>query len=279
MRAGVSLGALLVAISAAHPTFAQEDACVSAYDASQRLRRDGKLLSARTELLRCASEACPAAVSKDCTRWLAEVEQSLPTIVLAARDEQGRDITEARVTLGERVLAERLDGRAVALDPGPHTLSFELAGGRKFEQQVVVRQGQKNRLVELRLEPRAPAPAANERATVPSPKPTPAPTSADDQREPAAIPTLAWVLGAVGVAALGGFVYFALDAPADVDDMDRRCAPNCPQDEVDAAERKALFADIALGVGVAALAGSAIVIVTRPSGGAQGAVVSLGARF
>ena len=262
-----TLSAVLLASTATGPAFA-DPACLEAYDGSQRSRRDGKLLEARAQLVRCAQEQCPSAVATQCTAWLREVDQSLPTVVFAVRDAAGKDVSEARVTSQGQLLAERLDGRAVALDPGRHTVRFELPDGRKLERTIVVRQGEKNRLIEIQ-EPPPPAPV---RTAKPSAR---EPVRAS---EPDSIPTLAIVLGAVGVLALGSFAYFAYDAKTDVDDMDSRCAPDCKQSEVDTAERKALVADISLGVGVLALAGAGVVFFTR-SDSNQGAFVGMGGRF
>lgn len=264
------LWAVLSLSTVTAPAFA-EDACLDAYDGSQRLRRQGKLLEAREQLLQCAQEQCPEAVAKECTRWLREVTESLPTVVFGVRDARGQDVGDARVTSQGKVLAPRMDGRAVALDPGQHSVRFELPDGRAIDKTIVVREGEKNRLIELSL----PAPAEPKKPA-PAPKPTPPP-----DQPPAAeagIPTLAIVLGAVGVVALGSFAYFAIDAKSDVDEMEDDCAPGCPQGQVDTAERKALIADISLGVGIAALAGAGFVFLTRPDGSKSG-YISFGSRF
>jgi hypothetical protein len=270
------LWAVLALSTMAAPAFA-EDTCVDAYDGSQRLRREGKLLEAKSQLLQCAQEQCPEAVAKECTRWLREVNESLPTVVFGVRDARGQDVGNARVTSQGKVLAERIDGRAVELDPGQHSVRFELPDGRTIDKTIVVREGEKNRLIELSLP--APPEAAK---PAPAPKPKPKPPAETETPPPASIgiPTLAIVLGAVGVVALGSFAYFAIDAKSDVDDMKRKggCAPSCPQDKVDTAERKALIADISLGVGLAALAGAGFVLVVRPDG-TNGGTVSFGARF
>jgi hypothetical protein len=119
-----------------------------------------------------------------------------------------------------------------------------------------------------------------------APKPSPAPTpDRPPTAEPAeGIPTLAIVFGAVGVAALGSFVYFAVDAKSDVDDLEDTCAPGCDQSDVDRASRKALIADISLGVGVVALAAAGWVVFVRPESDAsssqpRGGFVGVGGRF
>ena len=41
-----------------------------------------------------------------------------------ARDAKGEDLTEVRLTIDGETVAERLDGRALTLDPGTHTFRF-----------------------------------------------------------------------------------------------------------------------------------------------------------
>lgn len=267
----VLFSALGVALFLLRPSLARADECLDAYDGSQRARRAGQLVEAQRQLLSCAQVSCPDAVSKECTRWLREVNDALPTLVIGVRDAKGHDLSNVRVTEGDRVLAERLDGRAIELDPGEHRLRLELGGGRSLDRRVVVRQGEKNRLLQIQLD--APKPKA---------KSKPSPTLAAARPEPG-IPTLAIVLGGVGIAALGSFAYFALDAQSDVDDLERRCKPTCDQSKVDRAARKALVADISLGVGVVALGAAGWVVVARPEPARgswlpRGAVLGFGAR-
>ena len=49
-------------------------------------RRSGKLLAARAALLACSREICPDAVRGDCVDWLEDVNRSVPSVVVTARD-------------------------------------------------------------------------------------------------------------------------------------------------------------------------------------------------
>jgi len=69
-----SLFAALTLTLAATAHAQDKQACVSAYEEGQQLRKAGKLTSARARLLTCAQEGCPAVLRKDCTVWVAEVE-------------------------------------------------------------------------------------------------------------------------------------------------------------------------------------------------------------
>ena len=90
-------------------------------------RRTGKLIAAQAELITCSQSSCPAAATVDCVQWLREVEQSLPSVVLSARDAGGHEVANLRVLLDGSPLAEAESGRAIPVDPGAHTFRFESA--------------------------------------------------------------------------------------------------------------------------------------------------------
>lgn len=54
---------------------------------------------------------------------------------------------------------ERLDAVAIALDPGPHVLRFEMGGAHPVEQQVVLRAGEKERRIAVAFPPPNPTTA------------------------------------------------------------------------------------------------------------------------
>src|SRR5690349_6253023 len=116
--------------------------CVDAYDASQRARRDGKLREARDRLFVCSNLACPEVVKPQCTQWLAEVEASLPTIVLEAHDGDGNPLSDVRVSIDRGLISERLTGRALEVDPGDHVVRFEV-DNKVVELHVVATEGVK----------------------------------------------------------------------------------------------------------------------------------------
>ncbi|WP_049949601.1 hypothetical protein [Sorangium cellulosum] len=146
-------------------------ACAAAYERAQGLRRDGKLLAAREALITCSQPTCPAAAVADCGPWLAEVEKSLPTVVIAARDAHGRERLDVRVLVDGRPLAAALDGKALPVDPGPHTFRYEPASGPTVEERVLIREGEKNRAITVTL-------GASSAGAPASPPPPAAPTPA-----------------------------------------------------------------------------------------------------
>ena len=227
------LAVILLAVRPGLATTAEDKrACISASEKAQQLRADSKLMASREQLLSCARDACPSVIRKDCARWLAEVDDALPTIVLGAKDSEGHDVTDVRVTVDKQVFAEKLEGKSQSLDPGSHELKFERAGEDPIVETVLVREGEKNRTVSV---------------TFAHDKPLPKAGPAD---RPKVVSPAAWVLGGVGVAAFVSFAYFGLSARSRAADLRATCAPACAEDDVSSVRTKLLVADVSLAVSV-----------------------------
>ncbi len=249
---------------AAEPTTGPADApdqdvlgvCIAAYEDAQRRRNRGDLIEAREALKVCARDVCPAIARTDCTDWLAELRADVPTIVIGARFESGRDLIDVSVFLDGKPLMNRIEGRAVEVNPGVHTLRFEIPGREPVEERVSVLVGERNRRVVV---------------TVPDPTP-PAPAS-----EPG-IPTMTHVLGGVGAVGLAGFGFFGLTGLSREGDLDA-CKPSCGSGDVDAVRTRYLAADISLLVGLAALGGATyFYFESRGQGAPERGAVGVGVR-
>jgi hypothetical protein len=193
-RAWLALALVCAASNArAEPT---RNECIQASEDAQLLRIHTQLVAARKKLVTCSNPACPKIVQKDCSNWLDEVDRAIPTIVLGARDPRGHDLTDVHVTLDGAPLVDRLDGTAVAVDPGAHTLRFEAPGQPAHEEKIVVREGEKNRIVSVLVgEPLPVQPKPSEL----SPLSPVAPPSAERTRGPS---VATWILGGLGLATL-----------------------------------------------------------------------------
>ncbi|MFS8070193.1 MAG: hypothetical protein ACMG6S_27840 [Byssovorax sp.] len=242
-------GVGLVALPARAATPTVKEVCVSAYERAQDLRRTGKLIDAREALITCSQPTCPAAATVDCARWLGEVEQSLPSVVVSARDASGREVSDLRVLVDGIPLATAPSGRATPIDPGAHTFRYESSRGPSTEERVTIREGEKNRAVSVILGA-APGPAAAP------------PSSSSVAARP--IPMLAWVLGGVGLAGLVVLAGVGASSFGDESALRGTCAPRCAEDDVAAIRVKHTIADIGLGVGVASLGVATWLILTRP---------------
>jgi len=210
--------------------------CVRAADVAQEQRTAGRLREARASLHTCAREICPALVRSDCTQWLAEVEASMPTIVIRAQNARGDDLADVQIELDGHPLTDRLEGLPIDVDPGPHVLAWR-RDGKVAQQEIVVHTAEKNRTVMLR---------SDSGDAVPTARISGAPRSEDRFRPAAA----AWIFAGLAVAGATSFGYFGLRGRSEVSDMRHDCAGHCPASQVDAAQQKLLIADISLGAAV-----------------------------
>lgn len=219
--------------------------CIAAHVEAQRLQRSAKLRDARAALVRCSDPACPSVLVQECTELFNKLDGAVPSLVFVARDPDGKDVADARVLDGDAVILERLDGKAIEVDPGEHVFRIESAGLPPVERKLVVREGDKLRRVEVQLG---------------GPKGDPVVVETERDVTPAF-----WVVGSAGIAGLalfGGLAGAGLAKKNDLDD--RACAPRCPTEDVDEVRSLFLGADISLGLGLTALAIAPILYFTSP---------------
>jgi len=140
---------LVVAVPLAVPREASADptasSCVGADTAAQAERRGEHLRAAREHLRSCAVPACPKLVRDDCAQRLDEVNSALPTVVFAAKDAAGDDVSAVRVTMDGDLVAAELSGAPLEVDPGPHTFLFETPGAAPVERKLIAREGERGR--------------------------------------------------------------------------------------------------------------------------------------
>ena len=261
---------------AASPVRAQDRAaCLQAASDGQTSRNAHKLIDARARFRLCAGIACPSVVQAQCVSWLAEVERSLPTVVVTAKDAAGADLVDVKVTVDGVPFATKLDGGAVPLDPGPHTFHLELADGTARDEPVVVREGAKDQSIAVVLrrpgEEAAPAP----------PSPSPAPPPAGVVAVPAAgepsssglggMRVAALVVGGVGVAGIAVGAVFGVQAMSKKNQSDAQCPGGstgpCSDEGVSLAKQGVSAGNastVAFAVGLAGVAGGVVLWLTAP---------------
>jgi hypothetical protein len=261
--------ALLVALAltTVAPSVLADDKteCLDAYEKAQRVRQESKLRESKKQLAVCARDACPTSIRKDCGRWLDEVEQAMPSVILRATDANGADLRDVSVTMDGESIASSITGTSIPVDPGPHKFVFTPAGGASVTVDAVIAEGEKRRTVAMQ---------AQSKASV-APQPQPLPLDQDLGTKPATerpVPILTYVLGGVGIVSLGGFGFFALRGSSTRSDLDS-CKPFCAQDDIDSSKQNYVIGDVFLGVSIVALAGAVILYVTRPERPAQAANV------
>ncbi len=235
--------ALVLGLSlAASPAGAAKPAraCIDAHAEGQVERDSGRLLRASERFRACAADSCPTLIRKECQELGAAVLEQVPSVVVTAREEDGRPIAGARALIDSERSVPTLDGTAIPLDPGVHQVEVLLPDGRRQTLNLSLSYGEKAR----------PAVASFAAPVVVRP----AASSSNH---------LAYVIGGAGLLALGAWGAFAWDGSRREGNLET-CAPRCTdRSEVDAMRRSYLVADVLLGVSAAALGTSAYLLIVN----------------
>jgi hypothetical protein len=208
-----------------------EDACVDSYVHSQEVRLEKRLVRARELFAKCAANTCPAAIRKDCSAWLKEVDRALASVVVVPRDPNGLDAPGATVTVDGSSAAA---STSFPIDPGQHRIRCERAGSASADLLVTIQEGEKNRVIACVLAPEAP------KETVSKP----------------AIPLGTWIAGGAGLVLIGIGAGFAASGVADRNAMIKSgCAKagDCSPSAVTTVKIKLGVADGTITTGVAGL--------------------------
>ena len=270
--------------------WADDEVCARAYVETQRLQRTAQFRAARQQAVTCGQDTCSATVRSQCSEWLASIERALPTLVIDARDASGAAIAGVRVEANGELLAERLNGRALELDPGEYLLRFQ-HGEQIVEQRTLIRESEKYRTLAVHFAAVPEPPAAGlarepalELEAVPATSTARAATSlvasshhsapselvplpSGDALGPdaaAPIPTASYLLGGVGLASLTTFAVLASSGYAAEQQLRKTCAGACESGQVDSVHTRYVAADVALGVGVASLLAAAALWIWAP---------------
>lgn len=243
------------------PTVSQ---CAAAYEQAQEQRKAGTLVAARATLHVCTNEVCPDFIRNDCDAWYVAVQAELPTLVFTAQS-LGRDLANVRISSGERLLASKIDGQAIELDPGEYDFEFLAPGMRPLTQHLVIARGEQNRLVRVELTPLQSAAIESEQPVVPAPQ----------SSRSFALPAIFLGVGAAGVATFGAMGAWGRSSEFQ---LEGRCAPRCSKDELASVRTKYLLADVSLGVGIASLAVGAYLLFRPDSDAPKAGRVSFDVR-
>ena len=252
---------------AADPTTAD---CLAASDASLKAGNQHRLRAERAQLLVCAVATCPADIRKECVSRVDEVNQQIPTIIFAAKDAAGNDLSAVKVTMDGEVLSERLEGTALSIDPGQHTFTFETAGQPPLTKAFLIQEAQKDRREVVTF-------GGGEAAPVPLPA---TPTAAQPAEQPPQRHGLggqkiaALVVGGVGVVGLAVGGIFGAMAMSKQSEAQSVCPNQCAtadgvtkwSDTASAGN----VSTIAFIVGGVAVAGAAVLWLTAPIAGGGG---------
>lgn len=229
---------------------AHKAACVEAYESAQEAKVESRLKDARRELRVCAQTQCPEFIRADCAQWFGDVQEAMPSVVISAVDPRGSDTTEVRVSIDGKLVAQRLDGAALELDPGEHQFRFEHADEDAIELNILIRAGEKNRPIQASWR------------------------EGDSQvwdqgrGQPGPLRPYAYVMGGIAGAGLVSFGVFGILGHQQEKSVEKKCEAdlvNCPVGEIDDAEQKLLIADVSLGIAAASLlAGVTLFVLSEP---------------
>lgn len=250
----VALGALVAPPAAAQDkTSSAKAACVQSFDRGQRARSENALRRAVRELIVCAHEKCPAVLREDCAGVLAQVQAEMPRVVFAAEDAEGHPVVDVKLFLDGELLQTRLDGVAIDVDPGTHTLRFEREGEPPVEVTRSIRANDKNQAVRVALAKRR---SAGLEPVAPVP-----PERKERGRRSAGAWVASGTLAGAGLLALGFAGIARLGFDGRVDELRASCAPDCTASERDDLSARLVTSNVALGVGLGALAAAALAFV------------------
>ena len=124
-------------------------ACGAARKSAHALEEDGHLRQAREAYVSCSKATCSPVVRQDCTTHYAQLAHDIPSIVPLVTDEAGTPLVDVQVMMDEVLLASKLDGRSILVDPGMHEFTFSTASGVLLTQQILIVQGQRNQPISV----------------------------------------------------------------------------------------------------------------------------------
>jgi len=245
----------------AEPAAAAADAgavdCAAAYESAQTERQAGHFRAASNQAMLCSQSTCNQAIVRECISLFESIQAEMPSMVFSARRADGGELTSVRVEMDGQPLLDRLDGKALALDPGSHTFKFITDGFDPKEISHTARVGDRNRLIEVVFGELPPV------AGTTGPGAQTAPPAAKPER---GIPVASYVLAGVGAVALGTFGYLRVSGVQDYNELNQRCSPECDPADVDPIRSKFTYSYVALGVGAAALTAATVVYFAVPAG-------------
>ena len=243
-------GALLVSVTPHVHAAPPKKQCIAAAEQGQQLRSEGHLQEARRTLAACTANSCPTIVRRDCGRWVEEIDAAQPSVTVRL-EEDGVEVPDGKVFLDGDALP-RGDGRAAPLDPGAHKFLWSRDGGN-VEQEVTVREGERNRVIVLRTGPGSARSAKTEDVPVTPPK-------SNNSGSP-----LPWIIGGAGLALVGGGAVLWGIGLNDRSNLQSSCAAAhaCVMSDVEASHVKLEVGDVLFGVGLVAVATAVVLLILQ----------------
>src|ERR1019366_6867964 len=125
----------------------KSDECATAYERATDRQAAGALREARDLLLGCARPVCEVGLREQCTNLYSQLDSDIPSVVPVVTDGAGATLVDVQVTMDGEVLASRIGGQALPVDPGLHEFSFSANGAVFATQKLMILQGQRDRRI------------------------------------------------------------------------------------------------------------------------------------
>jgi hypothetical protein len=200
---------------------AELSSCKAFYEKAQEEKAAGHLNAALVNLKGCIDTSCPTFFRDECTRWVDQVESVLPTVVFVVRRD-GTDVTDVEVSCDDKPLVNSLDGKVVPVDPGPHEFSFALSGFPSIQRQVLIREGERNRIIDVEFK----SPLAATSSPTPASQIDIGLQAKPTERRPAML-YLSYGLAGLGALGVAGFAVLDIQGNHRKADLEHSCSPYC----------------------------------------------------
>jgi hypothetical protein len=167
-------------------------------------------------------------------------------------------------------------GKATAIDPGHHTIVAHVAARKSWTAAVDIGPDRDAQTVEVATPlPEAPAASPAAGAAPPPAGTSPLAGSGESTTPEGGTPgawrrPVGWIVGSVGLAAIGVGAYFGVSAISKSNDAKSQCSPSsCTSPEAvsenNDAKTAATISDVAIGAGLAVVAVGTYFVLTAPS--------------
>lgn len=230
------------------------DTCTASYEGVQYARKDKKLRAAKKAAIVCTQSSCASDITNECLQWLRDLDQAIPSVVVVAKDGSGAEVSNVTVSFDGERLATTLDGSPLDVDPGEHTFKFERPGAPAVEQKIILRAGERNRILQIAL------PGPNDVKAAPKEQPV----AIESSQAPSRNLTPIFVVGGIGLAAIATGAVLGITVLSGKSDCEskRDAGTPCSEDEVSGLRTRRTLTDVALGVGIVSVGVATVLFLT-----------------
>ena len=243
----------------------------------------GKLVDALNEFERAQSEAAADSsaagqtVAKNSQKHIDELRERIPRVTIQV-PEGAKDVA---ITIDGSSVSAAVIGTAIPLDPGAHTVHVTATGKTPFDKQLDLVEKGAPTTVDVVLS-EAPLPSDTTTTDTTTTTTTTADTTSPSKGGAGPWP---WIIGGVGVVALGGAAFMYAKRSSTISELDDTCGTDrsrCPQSKSDVADSGKTYTtvgNVLLGVGGAAVITAVVLLIVAPkssSGESKSAAVKPG---